>query len=68
VSEVIFLVESAPEGGYTTRALGYSIYAEADTWDELKVAVQDAVRRHFDEDELLAIVRLHAVRDEVVLV
>ena len=67
MSEVIFLVESAPEGGYTARALGYSIYTEADTWDELKVAVQDAVRCHFDEDELPAIVRLHAVRDEVVL-
>ena len=42
--EIIFLVEDAPEGGYVTQALGYSIFTEADTWDELKQAVRDAVR------------------------
>jgi hypothetical protein len=49
--EIIFMVEEAPEGGYTAQALGYSIFTEADTWDELKEAVQDAVRCHFDEGE-----------------
>jgi hypothetical protein len=66
MSEIIFLVEPDPEGGYTAQALGYSIYTEADTWDELKIAVQDAVRCHFDEDEQPAMVRLHTVQDEVV--
>jgi hypothetical protein len=66
MSEIIFLVEPDPEGGYTAQALGYSIYTEADTWDELKTAVQDAVRCHFDENEQPAMVRLHIVQDEVV--
>jgi Zn ribbon nucleic-acid-binding protein len=48
--------------------LGYSIFTEADTWDELKIAVQDAVRCHLEEDERPAMVRLHVVQDEVVLV
>jgi predicted RNase H-like HicB family nuclease len=51
VSEVIFLIEDAPEGGYTARALGYSIYTQADTWDELKLAIQDAITCHFDEQQ-----------------
>jgi len=68
MSEIIFLVEPAPESGYTAKALGYSIFTEADTWDELKIAVQDAVRCHFDEEERPAMVRLHVVQDEVVLV
>jgi hypothetical protein len=68
VSEIIFLVEPDPEGGYTARGLGYSIFTEADTWDELKTAVQDAVRCHFEDDERPAIVRLHVVQDEVLLV
>ncbi len=63
--EIIFLVEEAPEGGYTARALGYSIFTEADSWNELKEAVQDAVRAHFEERDKPAIVRLHAVREEV---
>jgi predicted RNA binding protein YcfA (HicA-like mRNA interferase family) len=59
VKEIIFMVEEAPEGGYTAQALGYSIFTEADTWDELKEAVQDAVRCHFDENEKPAVLRLH---------
>lgn len=47
--EVLFLVEDADEGGYVARALGYSIFTEADSWDELKAAIRDAVQCHFDE-------------------
>ncbi len=65
-SEIIFLVEEAPEGGFTARALGHSIFAEADSWEELKRAVQDAVRVHFEPNERPAVIRLHAVKDEVV--
>ncbi len=50
-NEIIFLVELAPEGGYTAQALGYSIFTEADTWDELKQAVQEAVACHFEEGQ-----------------
>ena len=64
--EVLFLIEDAPEGGYTARALGYSIFTEADTWQELKAAIRDAVRCHFDEGEQPEVIRLHAVREEVV--
>ncbi len=63
--ELIFVVEGAPEGGYEARALGESIFTEAETWDELKEAVQDAVRCHFEEGERPALLRLHFVRDEV---
>lgn len=55
MNEIIFLVEPDPEGGYTAQALGYSIFTEADTWDELKIAVQDAVRCHLEEDERVVI-------------
>jgi hypothetical protein len=63
--EIIFLVEEAPEGGYVARALGHSIFTEADTWDELKKAVQDAVHCHFEEDERPSLLRLHVVREEI---
>jgi hypothetical protein len=56
MSEVIFLIEEAPEGGYTAKALGYSIYTEADTWEELKSSIQDAVNCHFDEGQRPALV------------
>ena len=65
MTEIIFVVEPDPEGGYTAQALGHSIFTEADTWDELKAAVQDAVRCHFENEERPAMVRLHVVQEEV---
>jgi predicted RNase H-like HicB family nuclease len=67
-SEIIFEVEEAPEGGYDARALGYSIYTQAETMDELKAMLQDAVRCHFEENERPRVIRLHLVKDEVIAV
>ena len=60
MSELIFPFEAAPEGGYTARALGASIFTEGDTLDELREQVRDAVRCHFDEGERPAISRQEA--------
>jgi hypothetical protein len=49
MDELIFLIEAAPEGGYTARAVGASIFTEADDLDALREQVRDAVRCHFDE-------------------
>ena len=67
LKEIIFLVEEAPEGGYVARAVGHSIFTEADTMDQLKVEIQDAVRCHFEDDKTPALVRLHFVRQEVLM-
>jgi len=67
-SEIIFAVEESPEGGYEAKALGYSIYTQADTIEELKGMVQDAVRCHFDEGSGPRVIRLHLVKDEVIAV
>jgi dephospho-CoA kinase len=67
-TEIIFLVEEAAEGGYTARALGESIFTEADDLASLENNVRDAVRCHFDEGELPRMVRLHFTREEVIQV
>ena len=41
--EIIFSVQESPEGGYEARALGYSIFTQAETMDELKQNVREAV-------------------------
>jgi hypothetical protein len=65
MSEIVFLVEDAAEGGLTARALGHSIYTEADTYEALRAQVRDAVHCHFDEGDRPLIIRLHYVKDEV---
>ncbi len=65
-AELIFLVEEAPEGGLTARALGESIFTEADGLRDLYDKVRDAVRCHFDEAQRPRVIRLHFVREEVI--
>jgi len=66
LEEVLFLVEEDALTGYTAKALGYSIFTEAETLDELKKNLRDAVSCHFDDVERPKIIRLHFVRDEVI--
>jgi hypothetical protein len=66
--EIIFAVEESLEGGYEARALGYSIYTQAETMNELKEILRDAVRCHFDEGAGPRLIRIHLVKDEVIAV
>lgn len=65
MNEIIFQVDEAPEGGYSAQALGHAIFTEAETLEELRTMVRDAVRCHFDEGHGPRVIRLHYVRDEV---
>jgi hypothetical protein len=65
-SEIIFAVEESPEGGYEARALGHSIFTQANSLEELREMVRDAVRCHFETDSIPAVIRLHFVHDEVI--
>ena len=67
MSELIFIVDEAPEGGFTARALGASIFTEADDMEGLRTNVRDAVRCHFDKDQSPKIIRRHFVRDELIV-
>jgi predicted RNase H-like HicB family nuclease len=50
-SEIIFEITEAPEGGYDARALGYPIFTQADSSDELKQMLKDAVHCHFENEK-----------------
>lgn len=66
--EIIFIIKESPEGGYEARSLHYSIYTEADTFDELKAMIQDAISCHFPEEKRPHIIRLHQVKEELMAV
>lgn len=66
-TEIVFLVEDDPDGGYTARALGPAIFTQADDLEKLRERILDAVRCHFPDDaQRPKMVRLHQVRDEVI--
>jgi len=67
--EIVFqITEDDTDGGFIARALGCSIVTEADTWEELRANVREAVLCHFDEGKAPAVIRLHRVLDELIAV
>ncbi len=65
-SEIIFSVQESVEGGYEARALGHSIFTQAETMDQLKQNLREAVHCHFDDGDAPSVIRLHMVKDEVI--
>jgi hypothetical protein len=66
MTEILFIVEEAHEGGYIARSIQATIVTEADDLAALRDAVRDAVRCHFDDEDRPKAIRLHLVRDEVI--
>lgn len=65
--ELIFEVREAEEGGYYARALGQPIFTEADTWEQLRLNVLEAVSLHFEDPAVRPrMVQLHYVKDELI--
>jgi predicted RNase H-like HicB family nuclease len=65
MDELVFEVTQEADGGFVAEALGESIFTQADTWEELRTQVREAVAAfHFDRPAPSR-VRLHLVRDEV---
>ncbi len=66
-TEIVFIVEQDPDGGLTAHAVGSSIFTQADTPEQLRESVREAVRCHFPDDRTRPkVIRLHHVRDELI--
>jgi len=64
MNEIIFIVEESSEGGFEAKALGYAIFTEGDTIEELKQNIREAIHCHF-ETNAPSIVRMHYIKEEV---
>ncbi len=65
--EVLFIVKESLDGGYEASCPSYSIYTEGETLEEIKESVIDAVKCHFDEEDMPKVIHLHVVKEEVVV-
>ena len=65
--KLIFEIRDAEEGGYFARALGYSIFTQGDTWEELRANVLEATSLFFEDNGVQPrLVQLHYVKDELI--
>jgi len=67
MTDIHFVIEASPEGGYAARAVGQDIFTAADTLPELRAMLRDAVRCHFDGLPAPSLIRLHFTREEVLI-
>jgi hypothetical protein len=65
MNEIIFAVDEAPEGGYTARALGYSVFTEGNDLKTLHQNVKEAVQCHFEEHEKPRVIRIFSSKVKV---
>lgn len=68
MTELVFEITQETDGGYTAESLGESIFTQANTWEELRTNVQEAVEAFYFDIPKPASIRLHLVRDEVLAV
>jgi predicted RNase H-like HicB family nuclease len=66
MSEIIFEVTQEADGGFVAECLTDGVFTQADSWEELRANVKEAVAAfYFDQTQRPASIRLHLVRDEV---
>ena len=65
MNELVFTVTQESDGGFVAEALGESIITQADTWEELRANVREAVTAFYFDRAAPQRLRLHLVRDEV---
>ena len=66
MNELVFEITQESEGGFIAEALGESIITQADTWEELRANVREAVKAFYFDRPAPQRIRLHLVRDEVI--
>ena len=67
VMELIFEIRDAEEGGFYASALRHAIFTEAETWEQLRANLLEAVSLHFEEAHVRPrLVQMHYVKDELI--
>ena len=63
--DLVFEVIQEADGGFVAECLTENIVTQADTWEELRANVKDAVAGFYFDGPKPRSIRLHLVRDEV---
>ena len=64
-SDLVFEVIQEQDGGFVAECLNENIITQADTWEELRENVKEAVSAFFFDQPAPSSVRLHLVKDEL---
>lgn len=63
---ITFIVDEVLTGGFTAKAMGASIFTEAESYEQIREIIKKAVRCHFEGSELPKVIKLHFVKEEII--
>lgn len=64
--EISFIIEDSLDGGFEAKAIGHAIFTQAETIEEIKESIKEAVHCHFEDDDMPMTIRLVFLKEEVV--
>ena len=67
MNEIVFEITQESDGGFVAECLQEDIFTQGDTWDELRGNVREATKAFYFDRVPPDSVRLHLVRDEVLV-
>ena len=67
MNELVFEVTQEADEGFVAECLSEPIFTQAENWEELRRNVQEAVAAYFFDKAQPASIRLHLVRDELLV-
>ena len=65
--EIVFSINQESDGGFVAECLSHDIFTQGNDWEQLRKNVQEAVSAYFFDQTKPSQVRLHLVRDEVLV-
>jgi hypothetical protein len=65
MAELVFEVTQESDGGYCAECLRLDIFTQADTWNDLRTNVREAVKAYCFDGGAVGQIRPHLVRDQV---
>ena len=65
--EIVFSVTQEADGGFVAECLSHDIFTQGDSWEQLRTNVREVVAAYFFDQPRPSAIRLHLVRDEVLL-
>ncbi len=65
--EIVFDVIQEADGGYVAECLTHDIFTQGRTWEELRSNARESVSAFFFDQPKPSAVRLHFVRDELLV-
>jgi hypothetical protein len=63
----VFEITQEADGGFCAECLTDNIFTQGDTWDQLRANIKDTVEAFYFDQASPNRVRLHLVRDEVLI-